>query len=157
MLKIYSIFSLLMSCYRNKTIYQALLLAPIILQVLVAVSFIAANYHDGIDAFVVVIGINLIIYLMYCVLIVPFAYAISIGLARKNYLNFFTIIMAACVICFLLLVIGYLIFMGGLPTPFWKLFSNPIFYFVTVFVGVCYWAILLGLKRRDGAVNKVKS
>lgn len=147
----------MMSHYRNKTIYQALLFAPIILQVLVAVSFIVMNYHDGLDTFVVVIGINLMIYLMYCVLIVPFAYAISIGLSRKNYLNFYTIIMGSCLICFLILIIGHLIFMGGLPTPFWKLFSNPSFYFVTVFVGVCYWAILLGLKQRDGAIDQVKS
>ena len=138
-----------MAQYRNKNIFKALLLAPIALLVILACLFIVMNHEYNLQAILTVLGVTLLIYLIYCVITVPISYAISVLLSRKNRLTFFSIIFGSWLMWAIVSMIGYLLFTGALPTPFWKLFTDWFFYCLAMFVGCCYWGILYLLENRE--------
>ncbi|RZG49066.1 hypothetical protein [Acinetobacter wuhouensis] len=138
-----------MAQYCNKNIFKALLLAPIALLVILACLFIVMNHEYNLQAILTVLGITFLIYLIYCVLTVPISYAISVILSRKNRLTFFSMIFGSWLIWAIVSMIGYLLFTGALPTPFWKLFTDWFFYCLAMFVGCCYWGILHLLENRE--------
>ena len=137
-----------MAQYPNKNIFKALLLAPITLLVILAGLFIVMNHEYSLQAILTVLGITFLIYLIYCVITVPISYAISVILSRKNRLTFFSMIFGSWLMWAIVSMIGYLLFTGALPTPFWKLFTDWFFYCLAIFVGCCYWGILKVLKQR---------
>lgn len=128
--------------FHPKYILKALLLAPIALLVILACLFIVMNHEYNLQAILTVLGVTLLIYLIYCVVTVPISYAISVLLSRKNQLTFFSIIFGSWLMWAIVSMIGYLLFTGSLPTPFWKLFTDWFFYCLAMFVGCCYWGIL---------------
>lgn len=128
--------------FHPKYILKALLLAPIALLVILACLFIVMNHEYSLQAILTVLGITLLIYFSYCVITVPISYAISVLLSRKNRLTFFSIIFGSWLMWAIVSMIGYLLFTGSLPTPFWKLFTDWFFYCLAMFVGCCYWGIL---------------
>ena len=75
--------------YNNKIILQALFLSPLITQILLAVIFITMNKTYDIQSLATVLGITGMIYIIYCIIVIPIAYAISIWLAAKDWLYFF--------------------------------------------------------------------
>ncbi len=128
--------------YNNKIILQALFLSPLITQILLAVIFITMNKTYDIQSLATVLGITGIIYIIYCIIVIPIAYAISIWLAAKDWLNFFSIVSGSLFIWLIVTIIGYLVFTGSFPNQLWKLFSNWYFYIIAVFIGCCYWIFL---------------
>lgn len=86
---------LIMTQYSNKSILKALFSAPIFIQVLLAILFITLNDEFSMQSILTMCGINLIIYMLYCVIVIPIAYAISVLLARQYWLNFFTIMLGS--------------------------------------------------------------
>jgi len=128
--------------FHPKYILKALLLAPIALLVILACLFIVMNHEYSLQAILTVLGVTLLIYFSYCVVTVPISYAISVLLSRKNRLTFFSIIFGSWLMWAIISMIGYLLFTGALPTPFWKLFTDWFFYCLAMFVGCCYWGIL---------------
>ena len=135
--------------FHPKYILKALLLAPIALLVILACLFIVMNHEYSLQAILTVLGVTLLIYFSYCVVTVPISYAISVLLSRKNQLTFFSIIFGSWLMWAIVSMIGYLLFTGALPTPFWKLFTDWFFYCLAMFVGCCYWGILYLLKSRE--------
>ena len=135
--------------FHPKYILKALLLAPIALLVILACLFIVMNHEYSLQAILTVLGITLLIYFSYCVITVPISYAISVLLSRKNQLTFFSIIFGSWLMWAIVSMIGYLLFTGSLPTPFWKLFTDWFFYCLAMFVGCCYWGILYLLENRE--------
>ena len=121
--------------YNNKIILQALFLSPLITQILLAVIFITMNKTYDIQSLATVLGITGIIYIIYCIIVIPIAYAISIWLAAKDWLNFFSIVSGSLFIWLIVTIIGYLVFTGSFPNQLWKLFSNWYFYIIAVFTG----------------------
>lgn len=132
-----------MSQYNNKTILKALFFAPILIQLLLAILFIFINHEFNLQSLLTVGGISLLIYMVYCVLTVPIAYVFSMWLARKNWLNFFTIVLGSVLMWLIVTIIGYLVFIGSLPTSISEWVSTWYFYVIAVLVGCCYWS---GLK-----------
>lgn len=135
--------------FHPKYILKALLLAPIALLVILACLFIVMNHEYSLQAILTVLGVTLLIYFSYCVITVPISYAISVLLSRKNRLTFFSIIFGSWLMWVIVSMIGYLLFTGSLPTPFWKLFTDWFFYCLAMFVGCCYWGILYLLENRE--------
>ena len=135
--------------FHPKYILKALLLAPIALLVILACLFIVMNHEYSLQAILTVLGITLLIYFSYCVITVPISYAISVLLSRKNQLTFFSINFGSWLMWAIVSMIGYLLFTGSLPTPFWKLFTDWFFYCLAMFVGCCYWGILYLLENRE--------
>ncbi|AXQ21054.1 hypothetical protein BEN71_02615 [Acinetobacter wuhouensis] len=135
--------------FHPKYILKALLLAPIALLVILACLFIVMNHEYNLQAILTVLGVTLLIYFSYCVVTVPISYAISVLLSRKNRLTFFSIIFGSWLMWAIVSMIGYLLFTGTLPTPFWKLFTDWFFYCLAMFVGCCYWGILYLLENRQ--------
>ncbi|RZG78103.1 hypothetical protein [Acinetobacter sp. WCHAc060025] len=133
--------------FHPKYILKALLLAPITLLVILACLFIVMNHEYSLQAILTVLGVTLLIYFTYCVITVPISYAISVLLSRKNRLTFFSIIFGSWLMWAIVSMIGYLLFTGALPTPFWKLFTDWFFYCLAMFVGCCYWGILQWLTK----------
>lgn len=128
---------------------KALILAPILLQIILTALFLWMNHEYHIMSVGIVIGANLLIYMVYCIIVLPIAYAISLYLAQKYWLNFFSIVFGSLLMWLIVAIIGYLIFNGALPKPIWKLFTDWLFYGVAVFVGSCYWGILYSLNNRE--------
>ena len=128
--------------YNNKIILQALFLSPLITQILLAVIFITMNKTYDIQSLATVLGITGIIYIIYCIIVIPIAYAISIWPAARHWLNFFSIVTGSLFMWLIVTIIGYLVFTGSFPKPLWELFSNWYFYIIAVFIGCCYWIFL---------------
>lgn len=131
-----------MSQYTTKHILNALLITPLIPQLLLSILFISSNRAYDLDSLIVVVVFNTVIYIAFCSVILPIAYAISIFLARKNNLNLITIVLGAILMWLIVTIIGYLIFTQSLPHPLWTLFSDWYFYLIGIFAGCCYWGIL---------------
>ena len=128
--------------YNNKIILQALFLSPLITQILLAVIFITMNKTYDIQSLATVLGITGMIYIIYCIIVIPIAYAISIWPAARHWLNFFSIVTGSLFMWLIVTIIGYLVFTGSFPKPLWELFSNWYFYIIAVFIGCCYWIFL---------------
>ena len=138
----------IMSQYNNKTILKALFFAPILIQLLLAILFISVNQEYSLQSLLTVGGISLLIYMVYCVLTVPMAYVFSMWLARKNWLNFFTIMMGSVLMWLIVTIISYLVFIGSLPTSISEWVSTWYFYVIAVLVGCCYWGMLVKLQNK---------
>ena len=143
------LLSWIMSQYNNKTILKALFFAPILIQLLLAILFIILNHEYSLQSLLTVSGISLLIYMVYCVLTVPIAYVFSMWLARKNWLNFFTIMLGSVLMWLIVTIIGYLVFIGSFPTSISEWVSTWYFYVIAVLVGCCYWGCLICLKIRN--------
>ena len=139
---------LIMTQYSNKSILKALFFAPIFIQVLFAILFITLNDEFSMQSILTVCGINLIIYMLYCVIVIPIAYAISVLLARQYWLNFFTIMLGSVLMWLIVTIIGYLVFIGSLPTSISESVSTWYFYVIVVFVSCCYWGMLHFLNKK---------
>lgn len=131
-----------MSQYNNKTILKALFFAPSILQLLLACIFIIINHEYSMQSILTVCGISLIIYMLYCVIVIPIAYAISVLLARRYWLNFFTIMIGSLLMWLIVMLIAYFVFTGSFPPSISALISAWYLYGFAVFVGCCYWSSL---------------
>ena len=142
------LLSWIMSQYNNKTILKALFFAPFFIQLLLAILFIFINHEYSMQSIFTVCGISLIIYMLYCVIVIPIAYVFSMWLARKNWLNFFTIMLGSVLMCLIVTIIGYLVFIGSLPTSISEWVSTWYFYVVAVLVGCCYWGMLIKLQNK---------
>lgn len=133
---------LIMTQYSNKSILKALFSAPIFIQVLLTILFITLNHEFSMQSILTVCGINLIIYMLYCVIVIPIAYAISVLLARQYWLNFFTIMLGSVLMWLIVTIIGYLVFIGSLPNSISEWVSTWYFHVIVVFVSCCYWGML---------------
>ncbi|WP_228704629.1 hypothetical protein [Acinetobacter piscicola] len=89
-----------------------------------------------------VCGISLIIYMLYCVIVIPIAYAISVLLSRRYWLNFFTIMIGSLLMWLIVMLIAYFVFTGSFPPSISALVSAWYLYGFAVFVGCCYWSSL---------------
>lgn len=132
-----------MSQYNNKIILKALFFAPIFIQLFLAILFIFINHKFSMQSILTVCGISLIIYMLYCVIVIPIAYAISVLLSRRSWLNFFAIMIGSLLMWLIVLLIAYFVFIGSLPTSISEWVSTWYFYVIAVLVGCCYWS---GLK-----------
>ncbi|WP_173912931.1 hypothetical protein [Acinetobacter sp. Marseille-Q1618] len=132
--------------YSNKNIVKALLLAPLPLLFFTAVLFIIMNKEYSLySIFVVLVGHGLV-YLVYCILTVPFNFTFSFLLNRYNSLNLLTICIASLIIAipfFILLGWGHT---GKISEEWWKMYTNIWTIFMAVFPGLCYWLFLISLK-----------
>lgn len=131
-----------MAQYSNKSILKALFLAPSMSLVVLVTFFLFMNHQYDVQSLLTLFGISLMIYLIYCVIVIPIAYALSLWLAHQYWLNFFSIFFGSILMWLIVSIIGYLIFTGSLPTPIWKLFSDWFFYAISIFSGCCYWGFL---------------
>ncbi|GEM_PF-1097149 len=144
-----------MAQYSNKSILKALFLAPSIslILILLVMFFLFINHKHDVQTILTIFSISLIVYLIYCVIVVPIAYVLSIWLAHKYWLNFFSILAGSLLMWLIVSIIGYLVwlivsiighlvFTGSSPPPIWKLLSDWFFYAISGFVGCCYWGLL---------------
>jgi len=131
-----------MAQYSNKSILKALFLAPSLSLILLIAFFLFMNHQYDIQSLLTIFGISLIVYLIYCIIVIPIAYVISLWLAHQYWLNFFSIFVGSLLMWLIISIIGYLVFTGSLPTPLWKLLSDWFFYAISVFAGCCYWVLL---------------
>lgn len=128
--------------YSKETIIKSLLLAPCALLILLTLSFMYLNNEFRLQSIPFILAANALIYCIYCVFTVPISYTCSMLLAEKNQLNIVTIITGSVLTCFLITLMGYLIFTHSLPKPLSRLFTDWFFYSFAVFTGICYWCFL---------------
>lgn len=138
-----SLLFLIMTQYSNKSILKALFTAPIFILILLTILFILINHEYSMQSILMVCGFSLLIYIVYCVLVIPMAYVFSILLARRYWLNFFSIMLSSLFMSLIVSAIGHLVFIGSFPTSIYALILAWHLYVIAVFVGFCYW---LGLK-----------
>ena len=144
-----------MAQYNNKSILKALFLAPSISLILIlSVSFfLLINHRHDVQTILTILGTSLIVYLIYCVIVIPIAYVLSIWLAHKYWLNFFSILAGSLLMWLIVSIIGYLVwlivskighlvFTRSSPPPMLELLSDWLLYAIAVFVGCCYWGFL---------------
>jgi hypothetical protein len=135
--------------YSKEKIIKALLLSPLPLLFFTALLFIIMNHEYSLySIFVVFIGHGLV-YLIYCILIVPFSFIFSILLNRYSVLNLLTICISSLIIAmpfFILLGWGHT---GEILKEWWKMCTNIWTILVALFPGLCYWLFLINLKNKE--------
>jgi len=135
--------------YSKEKIIKALLLSPLPLLFFTALLFIIMNHEYSLySIFVVFIGHGLV-YLIYCILTVPFSFIFSILLNRYSVLNLLTICISSLIIAmpfFILLGWGHT---GEILKEWWKMYTNIRTILVALFPGLCYWLFLINLKNKE--------
>lgn len=135
--------------YSKEKIIKALLLSPLLLLFFTALLFIIMNHEYSLySIFVVFIGHGLV-YLIYCILTVPFSFIFSILLNRYSVLNLLTICISSLIIAmpfFILLGWGHT---GEILKEWWKMYTNIWTILVALFPGLCYWLFLINLKNKE--------
>ncbi|WOE43207.1 hypothetical protein [Acinetobacter chinensis] len=142
--------------YSRKTIANALLLAPLPLILLSALSIMIVNSEYRLDSVFVIFAGHALVYLAYCVLTVPFTFLISIGLNHYSALNFFTICISSLVIStvfFILVIWSH----TGQISGYWEEVFNHGFTIITALIsGFFYWLFLTVLRNRSTENNEQK-
>lgn len=129
--------------YQKKTILKALLLAPLPLLLIMAVMLVVANKEFSLYAMLVIFAGHAAVYLAYSVLTVPFSFLISLLLAWRHWLNFFTIAI------FSLLTAGVFFLgfawahTGKISTPWWSVYTEPFGMGLALIVAFSYWMFLI--------------
>ena len=143
--------------YSKAVIAKALFLSPLPLLLILASLFIILNSEFNLSSLFVVFVGHALVYLAYCIFIVPFSVLISILLDRYHALNLlsitlFSLLMAA--IFFSIIGWGHT---GALPDPteWWKGFNDLPTLFMALFPGLCYWFFLIKLQARKMAKDKI--
>jgi hypothetical protein len=135
--------------YSKEKIIKALLLSPLPLLFFTALLFIIMNHEYSLySIFLVFIGHGLV-YLIYCILTVPFSFIFSIFLNRYSVLNFLTICISSLIIAmpfFILLRWGHT---GEALKEWWKMYTNIWTILMALFPGLCYWLFLINLKTKE--------
>lgn len=139
--------------YSKETIIKSLLLAPCALLILLTLSFMYMNNEFRFQSIPFILAANALIYCIYCVFTIPISYTCSMLLAGKNQLNIVTIITGSVLTCFLITLMGYLIFTHSLPEPLSRLLTDWFFYSFAVFTGICYWGLLHYFQRKSSRAS----
>lgn len=135
--------------YSKKTILQALLLTPLPLLALMALWLIIVNREFSLYSIFVFIAVHVAVYLAYCILTIPFSFVISLGLARLQGLNFFSIAI------FTLLIAGVFFLgfgwahTGTISSPWWKIYTEPFTIGLALIIAFSYWMFLIKFKSKQ--------
>lgn len=135
--------------YSKKTILQALLLTPLPLLVLAALSFIIMNSEYSPYSIMVVFAGHGLVYVVYCVLTLPITFLFSWLLSYFHALNIFSIALFTLIIAGLFFLFLEWAHMGQLPQDWWKTYSNPFTLIMAIIPAVTYWLFLIKLKTRQ--------
>lgn len=79
--------------YSYKTIVQALLLAPLPLLLFMALFMTLANLEFSVSSILAILFAHAVVYLVYCLVAMPFTFLVSWILAKLHWLNLFSIIL----------------------------------------------------------------
>lgn len=129
--------------YSKNTIAKALFLAPLPLLFCMALFFIVVNREYSLYAISVVFFGHLLVYLVYCILIVPFTFLLSLLLNRYHALNLLTICISAFVFAtpfFMLLGWAHT---GTVSSEWWKMYRDIITILMVLLPSACYWLFLM--------------
>lgn len=132
--------------YKKIIILKSLLLAP--LPFLVAFLFIVINNEFKLNSILTVVAVHLFVYLVYCVLTVPFSFLFSVILNRYQYLNFFSICLSSLLIATPFLMLLSWAHTGQVDQRWWLIYQDGFSLFFALIPAVCYWLILINLKPR---------
>ncbi|MCG6037216.1 hypothetical protein MER72_07460 [Acinetobacter baumannii] len=137
--------------YSKEKIIKALLFSPLPLLFFSALMFIIINHEYSLySIFAVFIGHGLV-YLIYCILIVPFSFMFSIFLNRYNTLNLLTICMSSLIIAMPFFILLGWWHTGEFFKEWWKMYTNVWTILMAIFPGLCYWIFLINLKIKSNS------
>ncbi|WP_457970520.1 hypothetical protein [Acinetobacter calcoaceticus] len=135
--------------YSKEKIIKALLLSPLPLLFFTALLFIIMNHEYNLySIFVVFIGHGLV-YLIYCILTVPFSFIFSILLNRYSVLNLLTICISSLIIAMPFFILLGWDHTGDILKEWWKMYTNIWTILVALFPGLCYWLFLINIKTKE--------
>lgn len=135
--------------YSKEKIIKALLLSPLPLLFFTALMFIIINHEYSLySIFVVFIGHGLV-YLIYCILTVPFSFIFSIFLNRYSILNLLTICVSSLIIAMPFFILLGWWHTGEVFKDWWKMYTNVWTILMALFPGLCYWLFLINLKTKE--------
>nr|WP_277604140.1 MULTISPECIES: hypothetical protein [unclassified Acinetobacter] len=132
--------------YKKIIILKSLLLAPLPFLVIVAFLFIVINNEFKLNSILTVVAVHLFVYLVYCVLTVPFSFLFSVILNRYQYLNFFSICLSSLLIAAPFLILLSWAHTGQVTQRWWLIYQDGFSLFFALIPAVCYWLILINLK-----------
>ncbi|SDC07109.1 hypothetical protein SAMN05421749_10377 [Acinetobacter marinus] len=134
--------------YSKAHILKALLLTPLPLLCLTALFFIIANHEYSLYSIFIVFFGHVLIYLAYCILIVPITFLLSMLLNHYFLLNILTISLSALMIAipfFLLLGWSHT---GQISEPWWKMYGSLPAILMTLLISASYWLFLKYLSKK---------
>ena len=128
--------------YDLKLIKKSIFLAPIPLLVFMLFFLTSANPPYNLQSIGFwLIGI-MIVYLIYCILVAPITFIISIILNYYSILNLFTILTSAFIVATPFYLLISFLHMGAIPAPWWQMYSHFSTILMTIVPAICYWICL---------------
>jgi hypothetical protein len=135
--------------YSKEKIVKALLLAPLPLLIFIAILFIIQNHEYSLSSIFVVFVGHALVYLVYCVLTVPFSFMFSAILNHYGVLNLLTICISSLIIAAPFLILLGWGHTGKIAEDWWKMYLNISAILAALFPGLCYWLFLISLKTKE--------
>ncbi len=137
----------------NSIIIKSLLLAPIPLLLILVSLFTTINKQFSISNLLFNFSFSIIIWLFYCILVVPISFVISTFLNKHKLLYLWMILLVAILITPLTIAVLQLLFNHELSLNYWeKFFISDDFIAMgtcAVFTSFCYWYFLKILTRKQ--------
>lgn len=137
----------------NSIIIKSLLLAPIPLLLILVSLFTTINKQFSISNLLFNFSFSIIIWLFYCILVVPISFVISTFLNKHKLLYLWVILLVTILITPLIIAALQLLFNHELSLNYWeKFFVSDDFIAMgtcAVFTSFCYWYFLKILTRKQ--------
>lgn len=135
--------------YSKKNIFKALIFAILIPQLIFSLWFFSLDPLFSTDKLWVILIANLMIFLVYCMLVAPIGYAISIWLLKRARLTLLNIMLGALLCLLFLVLLAQVLLPIPLATNSGKLLLTYLLLSaMALFTGLSYWLFLKFLGRR---------
>lgn len=135
--------------YSKKNIFKALIFAILIPQLIFSLWFFSLDPLFSTDKFWGILIANLVIFLVYCMLVAPIGYAISIWLLKRARLTLLNIMLGALLCLLFLVLLAQVLLPIPLATNSGKLLLTYLLLSaMALFTGLSYWLFLKFLGRR---------
>ncbi|MCX0339063.1 hypothetical protein [Acinetobacter radioresistens] len=127
--------------YSNTALIRSLLLAPIPSLLVILIFSAAANGAGQLSSVVSILFVAVMIYAVYCILALPFAYGLSQLIQLKFHLNLGIILVGSISVWLIMLTLLQLILNHHISMG-WELYLSGGYYMMALLTGFFYWLLL---------------
>lgn len=128
--------------YNPEIIKKSILIIPIPLLVFILIYLIIANPPYTLQNIGFFLIGTIIVYFIYCIIVAPITFLISIILNHYHILNLFTIFISAFVVATPFYLFINFLHAASIPHPWWKMYSHFSTILMTIVPAFFYWICL---------------
>ena len=146
--------------YSKTVVLRALLLAPLPGLLGILMLSTAANGSDQFTSLVSIVFVTALVYAVYCILALPFAYSLSQLVQLRFQLTLGIILPGSIVVWLIMFSLLQLVLDHQISMSEWSLYLSGGYYIIALLTGLFYWLFLRYFAQRASAspalFNKLK-